>query len=163
LKVINIKDEQQMTENQKVTFDLPGNSNKNVNLADYKGSKNIVLYFYPKDDTPGCTTESKDFRDNIEKFSALDTVVIGISKDSVVSHDKFIAKYDLPFDLASDEDLKVCNQYAVWVEKSMYGRKYMGIERSTFLIDKNQNIAKEWRNVKVKGHVTEVLEEIERI
>ncbi|MBT4988971.1 MAG: peroxiredoxin [Rickettsiales bacterium] len=148
---------------KQVTFSLPGNDNKDINLSDYKEKKNIVLYFYPKDNTPGCTQESKDFRDFEDKFSALDTVIIGVSKDSVTSHNKFRAKYSLPFDLVSDEKSELCNQYGVWVEKSMFGKKYMGIERSTFLINKNQEIVKEWRKVKVKNHVEDVLTEVGKL
>lgn len=152
-----------MTTVKKLSFSLQGNDNKTINLDDYKGSKNVVLYFYPKDNTPGCTQESNDFKDNQQKFAELDTVIIGVSKDSVSSHDKFIAKYDLPFDLVSDADSDLCEQYGVWVEKNMYGKKYMGIERSTFLINKSQEIVKEWRKVKVKGHVEEVLQEANKL
>ncbi|MDE3061363.1 MAG: thioredoxin-dependent thiol peroxidase [Pseudomonadota bacterium] len=120
--------------------------------------KNMVLYFYPKDDTPGCTVEAKDFRDHIKEFEKAGTVVIGVSKDSVKSHDKFKEKYCLPFPLASDESGKMCEDYGVWVEKSMYGKSYMGIERATFLIDNTGTIRRIWRKVKVDGHVKEVLE-----
>lgn len=136
-------------------FKLPGDSGKTVALKDYAG-KYIVLYFYPKDDTPGCTTESCDFRDNIKSFEKLSAQVIGISKDSPASHDKFKAKYDLSFPLASDEDGEVCEAYGVWKEKSMYGKKYIGIERSTFLIGPDGKIAALWRGVKVPGHVEDV-------
>ena len=148
---------------KQVTFSLPGNDNKDINLSDYKEKKNIVLYFYPKDNTPGCTQESKDFRDFEAPPPPLDTVIIGVSKDSVTSHNKFRAKYSLPFDLVSDEKSELCNQYGVWVEKSMFGKKYMGIERSTFLINKNQEIVKEWRKVKVKNHVEDVLTEVGKL
>lgn len=158
-----MKNEKQQAIEKAYTFNLPANGEKQINLDDYKGSKNVVLYFYPKDDTPGCTIEAKDFRDNIEAFQNLNTVIIGVSADSVTKHDKFIAKYCLPFDLVSDEELEVCNKYGVWVQKSLYGRKYMGIERATFLIDKDQNIVKIWRNVKVSGHVKEVLAEVEKL
>lgn len=138
-------------------FTVPNDEGKNISLSSLKG-KNIVLYFYPKDDTPGCTMESKDFRDHMDAFTAANTVIFGISKDSVQSHVKFREKYCLPFALLSDEEGKVCEAYGVWVEKSMYGKKYMGIERSTFLIDASGNIARAWRKVKVEGHVSEVLE-----
>ena len=125
-------------------------------LSKLKGKK-VILYFYPKDDTSGCTAEACGFRDSLPKFGKSDAVVIGISRDSVASHDKFKKKYDLPFTLASDEDGKVCEAYGTWVEKSMYGRKYMGIERATFLIDPKGAIRNIWRKVKVPGHVEEVL------
>ena len=118
----------------------------------------MVLYFYPKDDTSGCTAEACAFRDQLPDFSKLKTAVIGVSRDSAASHDKFKTKYQLPFPLASDEDGKVCEAYGVWAEKSMYGRKYMGIERSTFLIDGNGILRGVWRKVKVPGHVEAVLE-----
>lgn len=116
-----------------------------------------VIYFYPKDDTPGCTQESKDFRDMVDAFKGANTMIIGVSRDSVESHDKFRSKYDLPFALASDESGKMCEDYGVWVQKSMYGKSYMGIERTTFLIDKEGIIRQVWRKVKVPGHVEEVL------
>lgn len=119
--------------------------------------KNKVIYFYPKDDTPGCTIEAKDFRDYIKAFEAAGTVVIGVSRDSVKSHDSFKKKYCLPFPLASDEAGTMCEDYGVWVEKSMYGKKYMGIERTTFLVDKAGIIRNIWRKVKVEGHVLDVL------
>lgn len=130
--------------------------NKNVDLASYKGKKNVVLYFYPKDDTPGCTTESKDFAALAEQFEAADTIIIGISKDDMKSHDKFRAKYNLPFALASDSS-GITEAFGAWGEKNMYGKKYMGIVRSTFLIDKAGNIAKSWPKVSVTGHAAEVL------
>lgn len=143
-------------------FTLPTDGNGKLSLSDFKG-QNVVIYFYPKDDTPGCTTESCDFRDNIAAFNTLNAKIIGISKDSVKSHDKFKTKFDLNFPLASDEDGTVCEAYGVWKEKSMYGKKYMGIERSTFLIDKNGKIAQIWQPVKVPGHVAEVKAAIEGI
>lgn len=143
-------------------FTLPTDGNGEVNLAALKG-KNVVLYLYPKDDTPGCTVEAKDFRDAIGEFEAANAVVIGLSKDSVAKHDKFIAKYDLPFQLASDEECKLIEALGSWVEKSMYGRKYMGIDRSTFLIDKDGVVQKIWRKVKVKGHVQEVLAAVKEL
>ncbi len=141
------------------SFGMPTNSGENVSLAELVG-KNVVLYFYPKDDTPGCTIEAKDFRDNIDKFKALNTVIIGVSKDSVASHCKFIAKHDLPFLLASDEDGEACEAYRVWVEKNMYGKKYMGIQRATFLINGQGKFTRVWPKVSVKGHVEEVLAEL---
>ena len=130
--------------------------NKTADLASYKGKKNVVLYFYPKDDTPGCTTEAKDFTALHAQFEKADTVVIGISKDDMKSHDKFRAKYDLPFALASD-DSGIAEAFGVWGEKNMYGKKYMGIVRSTFLIDKAGMVAKSWPKVSVTGHAAEVL------
>jgi peroxiredoxin Q/BCP len=130
--------------------------NKHVDLASFKGKKNVVLYFYPKDDTPGCTTESKDFAALHATFEKANTVVIGISKDDLKSHDKFRAKYDLPFDLASD-DAGITEVFGAWGEKNMYGKKYMGIVRSTFLIDKAGKIARSWPKVNVTGHAEEVL------
>ena len=125
--------------------------------------KNIVIYFYPKDNTPGCTKEGEDFRDQFEAFSSNNTLVIGVSRDSVKSHDKFICKYNFPFDLIADEDETVCQLFDVIKEKNMYGRKYMGIERSTFLIDTNGTLINEWRKVKVKDHVNEVLGALKNI
>lgn len=141
-------------------FTLEANENQTISLSSYRG-KNVVLYFYPKDMTPGCTTEACDFRDYHPKFKQLDTVVLGISPDSVKSHDKFVAKHELPFPLLADPEHRVAEAYGVWVLKKMYGREYMGIERSTFVIDKQGNIAKAWTKVKVKGHVQEVLQFIE--
>ena len=122
-----------------------------------------VIYFYPKDDTPGCTIEAKDFRDYIKAFEAAGAVVVGVSRDSVKSHDKFKQKYCLPFPLASDEEGTMCEDYGVWVEKSMYGKSYMGIERTTFLIDKVGIIRSIWRKVKVEGHVVEVLNAVKKL
>ena len=131
-------------------------------LSENKG-KNLVIYFYPKDNTPGCTKEGEDFRDNYNVLKKLNTEVIGVSKDSLSSHQKFISKYNFPFNLISDEDEKVCNLFDVIKEKNMYGRKYMGIERSTFLIDPNRKLLNEWRKVRVKGHLNEILESIKKI
>lgn len=127
-----------------------------VALDDYKGQR-VVLYFYPKDNTSGCTQEACDFRDNINRITTKATV-IGVSPDSVNSHIKFKENHGLNFLLISDPEHKLAEKYGVWKEKSMYGRKYMGIERSTFVLDKDSNVEKEWRKVKVKGHVDEVLE-----
>jgi len=134
-----------------------------IRLSEFKGEKNVVLYFYPKDSTPGCTQEACDFQSNLTKFKKQDAVVIGVSPDSVKSHLKFKEKYDLNFLLISDESKEVCEKYGVWVEKSMYGRKYMGVERSTFLIDKQGKIAAIWPKVKVKGHIDEVYEKLKEI
>ncbi|KHF41276.1 thioredoxin-dependent thiol peroxidase [Halalkalibacter okhensis] len=137
-------------------FSLPANNGEVVSLEEYRG-KNIVLYFYPKDMTPGCTTQACDFRDKVEDFSELDTVILGVSPDPVARHEKFIEKYELPFLLLADEDHKVAEQYGVWKLKKNFGKEYMGIERSTFIIDKQGNLVKEWRKVKVKDHVAEAL------
>lgn len=136
-------------------FDLASDDGS-VDLAGLKGRK-VVLYFYPKDDTSGCTKEAIDFTERAGEFAATDTVVIGVSKDTVASHAKFRSKYDLGVKLASDPEGGVIERYGSWVEKSMYGRKYMGIDRSTFLIDREGKIAKIWRKVKVPGHAAEVL------
>ena len=137
-------------------FDMPANTGGNVSLAGLKGKK-VVLYFYPKDDTPGCTIEAKDFRDHMKEFEQAGAVIIGVSKDSMKSHDKFKEKYCLPFILGCDESAGVCEAYGVWAEKSMYGKTYMGIERTTFFIDETGTIQNIWRKVKVEGHVKEVL------
>src|SRR5262245_31688394 len=143
-------------------FDLPATSNKKIRLANFKG-KNIVLYFYPKDSTPGCTAEGEDFRDNDKKFGALNTVIIGVSRDSLKSHEKFKSLHSLPFDLISDPDETICDLYDVMKEKNMYGKTVRGIERSTFLIDKNGVLRREWRKVKVENHVAEVLQAIKEL
>jgi thioredoxin-dependent peroxiredoxin len=137
-------------------FTLPTDGAGSVTLSKLKGKK-VVLYFYPKDDTSGCTAEACGFRDALPDYGATGAVVIGISKDSVASHDKFKKKHGLPFILASDTGGDVCEKYGVWVEKSMYGRKYMGIERATFLIDGAGVIRGVWNKVRVPGHVGEVL------
>jgi thioredoxin-dependent peroxiredoxin len=137
-------------------FELPGADEKPVRLSDFRG-KNVVLYFYPKDMTPGCTTEACDFRDKHEEFQGADAVIIGISPDPAGRHGKFIEKYGLPFILLSDEEHKAAEAYDVWKMKKNFGKEYMGIERSTFIIDKEGNLVKEWRKVKVKGHVEEAL------
>jgi peroxiredoxin len=137
-------------------FDMAVDSGARITLADVKG-KALVLYFYPKDDTSGCTTEAKGFAEAAQDFAAAGVAVVGVSKDSVASHNKFKTKYGLNFALGSDADGAVIEAYGVWVEKSMYGRQYMGIERATFLIDAGGEIARVWRKVKVAGHVAEVL------
>ena len=138
-------------------INLPTDNNGHFNLADMKGRK-VLVYFYPKDDTSGCTKESCSLSENIKSFEKLDCVILGISKDSVKSHDKFKKKYDLQFALASDHQGDVCERYGVWIEKSMYGRKYMGIDRTTFLIDESGNIEKIWSNVKVDGHTEDIMD-----
>ena len=137
-------------------FTLMGSDGKEHKLSDYRGKK-VVLYFYPKDNTPGCTTEACDFRDNINEIENLNAVVLGISKDNLNSHNRFIEKFSLPFILLSDEEKVVCELYDVIKEKNMYGKKVLGIERSTFIIDEEGNLIKEFRKVKVKGHIDEVL------
>jgi peroxiredoxin Q/BCP len=138
-------------------FTLPTDGDGSITLSMLAGKK-VVLYFYPKDDTSGCTAEACAFRDSFPDFDGAGAVVIGISKDSVAAHDKFKKKHALPFLLASDANSAVCEKYGVWVEKSMYGRKYMGIERSTFLIDEQGTIRGVWRKVKVPGHAAAVLQ-----
>jgi len=137
-------------------FDLPADGGGRVRLADFKG-RPLVVYFYPKDDTPGCTKEAQDFTAVAREFAAASVAVVGVSKDAVASHDSFKAKYGLPFALASDESGSTVEAYGSWVEKSMYGRSYMGIDRSTFLIDGTGTVHRVWRTVKVPGHVEEVL------
>lgn len=141
-------------------FRLPASSGEDVALSDFK-EKKVVIYFYPKDMTPGCTTEACDFRDMHREFRDHGAVVIGISPDDLKSHDKFIAKHDLPFLLLSDEDHKVAEMFGVWKLKKNFGREYMGIERSTFVIDEEGKLVKEWRKVRVKGHVDDVLAFVE--
>lgn len=143
-------------------FSLPATGDQTVRLSALKG-KNIVLYFYPKDSTPGCTLEGQDFRDNIRKFSSRNTRILGVSRDKLSSHEKFKEKQKFPFDLLSDEDEKLCTLFDVIKEKNMYGKKHMGIERSTFLIDEKGVLRNEWRKVKVKGHIAEVLEAVKNL
>jgi len=143
-------------------FTATSTSDSEFSLSENVG-KNIVIYFYPKDNTPGCTMEGEDFRDQFEAFRSNNAIIVGVSRDSVKSHDKFICKYNFPFDLLADEDETVCQLFNVIKEKNMYGRKYMGIERSTFLINSNGTLINEWRKVKVKGHVEEVLDALENI
>jgi thioredoxin-dependent peroxiredoxin len=144
-------------------FEAAATRNKTIRLSDYKGEKNVVLYFYPKDSTPGCTTEGQDFRDNYRKFTSRKTVILGVSRDSLKSHENFRSKQEFPFDLISDPDEALCNLMDVMKMKNMYGKKVRGIERSTFLIDKNGILRNEWRKVKVKGHVEEVLEAVKNL
>jgi len=138
-------------------FSLPATGDKNVSLDDFKGA-NLVIYFYPKDSTSGCTLEGQNFRDNYAGFIKSGTTVLGVSRDSLKAHENFKARQEFPFDLLSDAEEKLCRQFDVIHEKNMYGRKVMGIVRSTFLIDGDGVLQKEWRKVRVKGHVKEVLE-----
>ena len=135
-------------------------SNNTISSSELAGKK-LVIYFYPKDDTPGCTKEALEFSSLKNEFNEKNVNIIGVSRDSVEKHKKFISKYKLNINLASDEDLKICETFKVWVEKSMYGKKYMGIERSTFLFDENLQLIKSWRKVKVNGHAEEVLNSID--
>jgi peroxiredoxin Q/BCP len=137
-------------------FKAPATGDKTISLSDYKGKK-LVLYFYPKDSTPGCTTEGQDFRDAKGRFTRQNTVIVGVSRDSLKSHENFCEKQNFNFDLLSDADETLCTQFDVIKMKNMYGKKVRGIERSTFLIDENGVLRNEWRKVKVKDHVEEVL------
>jgi thioredoxin-dependent peroxiredoxin len=143
-------------------FEAQATGDKTVRLKALRGKK-VVLYFYPKDMTPGCTNESQDFRDLHGQFERAGAVVLGVSRDSLASHDKFRAKHDLPFDLLSDPDERLCRQFDVIKPKSLYGRKFLGVERSTFLIDETGRLKQEWRKVKVKGHAAEVLDAVRQI
>lgn len=143
-------------------FALPATGEQTIKLADLKG-RNLVLYFYPKDSTPGCTTEGQDFRDHYDEFQSLNTEVLGVSRDSLKSHENFKAKQSFPFELLSDSDETLCRLFDVIKEKNMYGKKVMGIERSTFLIDGKGILRAEWRKVKVAGHVDEVLNAIKAL
>ena len=143
------------------TFTSVNQNGKKIKLSSFRGKKNVVLYFYPKDMTPGCTTEACNFRDQIKKFKG--TVVLGVSVDPPERHQKFIEKYDLPFDLISDVGREVVNKYGVWKEKSLYGKKFMGTVRSTFVIDKTGTIRKVFSKVKVKVHTEEVLEVLKEL
>ncbi|PAE18748.1 thioredoxin-dependent thiol peroxidase [Robertmurraya siralis] len=141
-------------------FQLPASDGSMVKLSDLRG-KNVVLYFYPKDMTPGCTTEACDFRDHHQNFTDVDAVILGVSPDPIERHEKFIEKHGLPFLLLADEDHEVAEKYGVWKLKKNFGKEYMGIERSTFIINKEGKIAKLWLKVKVKGHVEETLQFVE--
>ena len=143
-------------------FTLIGSDKKEHSLKDYLGKK-VVLYFYPRDNTPGCSTEACDFRDNNSTIEDMNAIVIGVSRDSLKSHDKFIEKFNLPFLLLSDENETVCNLFEVIKEKNMYGKKVMGIERSTFIINEEGILVKEYRKVKVKGHAESVLEDLKNM
>ena len=135
---------------------IAATGSQTLGIEDFAG-RNLVIYFYPKDDTPGCTTESQGFRDHINTFGKANTAIIGVSRDDLKSHDRFRNKYDLPFDLLADTDEQLCQYFDVIKEKNMYGKKYLGIERSTFLIDAQGTLRRQWRKVKVPGHVEEVL------
>ncbi len=149
-----------LTEGKKApSFKLKDQNGNDVSLKDFIGNQ-IVLYFYPKDDTPGCTKEACSFRDNFPDFKDIKAVILGVSPDSPASHKKFISKYNLPFTLLSDENKEVLEKYEVWKEKNMYGKKYMGVERTTYIIDENGKIKKIFPKVKVDGHDKEVLEAI---
>ena len=143
-------------------FSAPNQDGKQVSLADFSGKK-LVLYFYPKDDTPGCTVEAKEFQASMKTFEKAGAVVIGVSPDSQKSHCKFAEKFGLTFTLLCDEDHAVAEKYGLWVEKSMYGKKYMGVQRATFLIDGDGKIAKVWPKVKPEGHAAEVLAAIKEV
>ncbi|KEO81287.1 peroxiredoxin [Tumebacillus flagellatus] len=143
-------------------FTLPASNGENLKLSDLRGKK-VVLYFYPKDNTPGCSNQACAFRDQHSAFTDADTVILGVSPDPLKSHDKFISKFELPFLLLADEEHEVAELYGVWKEKNMYGKKYMGIERTTFLIDKDGNIAKVYPKVKVAGHIDQLLEDVRSI
>lgn len=143
-------------------FEVAATSDKTFKLSDYRG-KNVLIYFYPKDNTPGCTLEGQNFRDNIDKFEAHNTVIFGVSKDSLRAHENFKAKQCFPFELLSDSDEAVCQLFGVMQLKKNYGREYMGILRSTFLIDTEGKLVREWRNVKVKQHLDEVLEALNEL
>jgi len=143
-------------------FELPSTGDKTIRLSDLRG-KNVLIYFYPKDNTPGCTLEGQNFRDHIETFNAHNTLIFGISRDSVRAHENFKEKQQFPFELLSDADETVCNLFGVMQLKKNYGREYMGIVRSTFLIDTDGKLINEWRNVKVKQHIDEVLEVVKNL
>lgn len=148
---------------QKVpAFERPATGGKTVKLSDFEG-RNVILYFYPRDNTPGCTLEGQDFRDHMPEFEARDTAVLGVSRDSLKSHEKFREKQKFPFDLLADEDESLCRLFGVIKEKNMYGKKVMGIERSTFLLDARGVLQGEWRKVRVKGHVEAVLRAVESL
>lgn len=142
---------------------LPASNGKTIQLAKDFAGKNLVVYFYPKDDTPGCTLEGQDFTRLHAEFVAANCAILGVSKDSVKSHDKFCQKFGFPFDLLSDSDEQACNAFGAIVEKSMYGRKYMGVDRCTFLFGKDGLLKAEWRNVKAKGHAEVVLTAVQAL
>ena len=144
-------------------FSAPATSDLNFKLSDYKGKSNLVIYFYPKDSTPGCTTEGQDFRDLHDQFKSHDTEIFGVSKDTMKRHDNFKAKQSFTFELISDVDEEVCNLFNVIQLKKLYGKEYMGIVRSTFLIDKEGILRQHWDKVRVKGHAAEVLEAVKEL
>ncbi|MBD7986396.1 thioredoxin-dependent thiol peroxidase [Sporosarcina sp. Sa2YVA2] len=144
-------------------FSLMDEKGETIALEDFKGKKYVVLYFYPKDATPGCTTQAGDFRDSNEDFSGLNAVILGVSPDDAKSHQKFVEKQGLPFSLLVDDEHVVAEKYGVWKLKKNFGKEYMGIERSTFLIDPTGTVVKEWRKVKVNGHIDEVLSTLKQL
>jgi peroxiredoxin Q/BCP len=148
--------------NKAPDFNLPASNGTYIALKDLKGKK-VVVYFYPKDDTPGCTVEACGLRDSFKEIEKLDAVILGVSPDSVKSHGKFINKFQLPFTLLADEDKKMAQDYGVWVEKSMYGKKYMGVARTTFIIDKNGKIARVFEKVKPEGHNQEIISALKNL
>jgi len=159
-----MEEDNMLTEGQKAPgFSLQTTGGGTISLDDYLGKKNVVLYFYPKDDTPGCTKEACSFRDLEAEFGEAGAVILGVSADSVKSHDKFAEKYHLPFPLLADEDKSVLDAYGVWKQKSLYGKTFLGIERTTFAIDRDGIIRKVWPKVKVEGHVDEVLEFVRKL
>ncbi|MBY0214992.1 thioredoxin-dependent thiol peroxidase [Paenibacillus illinoisensis] len=143
-------------------FELPSSTGETVKLSDYRGQR-VLIYFYPKDMTSSCTQQACDFRDRHEEFKGLNAVILGISTDPMSRHDKFIAKYGLPFTLLSDEEHQVAEQYGVWQLKKLYGKEYMGIVRSTFLINEEGKLVKEWSKVRVKGHIESALETVKSL
>ncbi|WP_417548283.1 peroxiredoxin [Marinobacter segnicrescens] len=144
-------------------FEALATGDQTIRLSDFRDSHNVVIYFYPKDNTPGCTSEGQDFRDLHDQFQAHDTVIFGVSRDGLKAHENFRAKYEFPFQLISDKDESVCGLFDVIKLKKLYGKEYMGIDRSTFLIDKEGRLRKEWRGVKVNGHAQEVLEAVKAL
>lgn len=147
---------------QSPDFTADSSTGSNLTLSDFRGQW-VILYFYPKDDTPGCTRQASGFRDAYTRLKGMNVAVIGCSPDDLRAHDKFIAKHDLPFTLISDPDKEIAAAYGVWKEKNMYGKRIMGIERTTFLIDPNGEIAKIWKRVKVDGHIDEIIDELQMI
>jgi len=144
------------------TFKAEATNDQIISNTSFEG-KNFVIYFYPKDSTPGCTTEGQEFRDNIKLFKKMNTEILGVSRESIKSHEKFKSKENFPFELLSDPDEKVCKAFDVMKLKSMYGREYIGVDRSTFIVDLTGKVKAEWRNVKVKGHVSEVLDKVKEL
>ncbi len=162
IKPFGFKMKKSTLNNKTLNITLSTTGNKQLRLKDFIG-KNLVLYFYPKDDTPGCTTEGKDFSHLYKKFQSCHTHILGVSRDSLVSHEKFKKKYQYPFDLISDPDEKLCQAFDVIKEKNLYSKKIMGIERSTFVLDKKGNLVKEWRKVKVPDHAQAVLDFVKNL
>lgn len=144
------------------SIELDATSQQSINLAKIK-NKHVVVYFYPKDSTPGCTTEGQDFRDNFKEFEKLNTLIFGVSRDSIKSHERFKEKQEFPFELISDPEEELCKAFDVIKLKKMYGKEYLGVERSTFLFNKKGKLVEEWRKVRVKGHVDQVLESVKAL